>query len=322
MKLTRVPRISNIRPGVAAVVALSLIILPLLIPSNAAGTAAPPSINLRSESQLRSEAARYERARSEISRILNIKLDSLADLKQAVAIFDREHEGLKFLLSEFFVIAIGDSTFNSALKRKVTDQKSAEAFGKELGRDPNSILNLGGAGALKTRLLQTASTDGAILRKVAERLKLAAEKLKRTSGSLNDTQSPNRLRPIPVSFSAPGPDREMTIPPAKTDLTAVVVTTLIVAAIFTPLGPAVVAGAVVLSGPISLAIVAGLAAYTVEKLIENYGNQHADAIANCEDAANARLQTCEASATGLLAPLIKAVCIAQWLLEVADCAFA
>ena len=136
---------------------------------------------IKSESQYRTEAGLYESALGAIAGIATLKLDTPNDLKQALAIFDRARPGLKFFSSKLVVIAISDSAFSGAVKKKASSKLAAEAFLEELKADPKVVSRLDGAATLTTRLQQTAQADAAILRRVAERLKDAAERIKNTS---------------------------------------------------------------------------------------------------------------------------------------------
>jgi hypothetical protein len=139
------------------------------------------AIDLKSESQVKAEASSYERAIRAIAAIATMKLDTPDDLKQALAILEREGPNLKFHRSKLTVLCLNETTFSSAIKKRSPDKQTAEALIKELSADPKAVLKLEGAEALKTRMEQSTQTDAATLRRVAERLKEAAGKIKRTS---------------------------------------------------------------------------------------------------------------------------------------------
>jgi len=174
--------------------------LPLRVSSAGAAHAAA---DLKSESQFRSEASRYEGAIRAISGIATMKLETGEDLKKAFAILDRERPNLKLHRSKLVVLALSDSTYTSAIKKKVPDKQAAEAFAKELAAERKVVLKLDGAESLVTRMRRSIEADVATLRRVAERLKAAAEKIKKAS---QGTTSPSDgtadgLRLVRTSFS-------------------------------------------------------------------------------------------------------------------------
>lgn len=168
----------SLRGGTATALCLTfLIYLPLRVSS--VGAVARAAADLKSESQFRSEASRYERAIRAIAGIATMKLETQADLKLAIAILDRERPNLKLSFSKLVVMAFTDSTFSSAVKKKIPDKQTAESFLRGLQADHKAVLKLDGAESLATRLRRSAESDAAILRRAGERLKEAAEKIKR-----------------------------------------------------------------------------------------------------------------------------------------------
>jgi hypothetical protein len=168
----------RLRNGIAHALCLSfLIYLPLRVSS--AEAAAHVAADLKSESQFRSEASRYDGAIRAISGIATMTLGTGDDLKKAFAILDRERPNLKFHRSKLVVLGLNDSTYTSALKKKVPDKRAAEAFAKEVAADRKALLKLEGAESLVTRMRRSVEADAATLRRIADRLKEAAEKIKK-----------------------------------------------------------------------------------------------------------------------------------------------
>lgn len=168
-----------LRAVIATALCTSFIIYPQLRISTVKAAHAAVANDV-TETQLRNQATAYQNALGAIAGIAAVKLETPDDLKQALAIFDRARPGLKFFNSKLVVIAISDSAFSSAVKKKASSKLAAEAFLEELKADPKVVSRLDGAATLTTRLQQTAQADAAILRRVAERLKDAAQRIKNT----------------------------------------------------------------------------------------------------------------------------------------------
>lgn len=166
------------RAVIATAVCATLLFYPLL---RVSGSATTPRIEVKSETQFRSEAALFTRALNAVSAIATMKLDTGDDLKKALSILDRERANLKFQRSKLVSTALDDSTLIGAVKKRATDQKSAEALIRELEADPRTVLKLEGADALRIRLQRSAEADATVLRSVAERLKAVADKLTKAS---------------------------------------------------------------------------------------------------------------------------------------------
>ncbi len=133
---------------------------------------------LKTESQYRSEASRYEAAIRAITPITTMRLDTPDDLAKAVAVAERELPNFKLRFSKFVVTGLSDSAFAAVVKKRISDKKAAEAFKKELNADRSALLKLDGAEALRTRIVRSAEADAALLNRVGQRLKEAAEKIK------------------------------------------------------------------------------------------------------------------------------------------------
>ena len=170
----------TLRTVIALVLCFTLIGYPQFRMS-AAAAAIPVAADLKSESQFRSEASRYENAMRAIAGIATMKLETTEDLKRAIAILDRERPNLKLIFSKLVVTGLSDSTFSNAVKKKMPDKQAAESFLKGLRSDHKAVFKLDGAESLATRMQRSAESDAAILRRTGERLKESAAKIKRVS---------------------------------------------------------------------------------------------------------------------------------------------
>lgn len=161
------------------VLCLSFIVYtPSRVSSERVTTLPRPAFDLKAESQLRSEASRYDSAVRVIGGIATMKLATVGDLKKAIDIVNREHPNLRLRFSKLIVLAISDPTFSSAVKaRTAAGSQAAEAFLREIQADPKTILRLSGAESLKTRLQRTDEANAATLRRTADRFKAIARKL-------------------------------------------------------------------------------------------------------------------------------------------------
>ncbi len=139
---------------------------------------AADTLKLRSESQLRTEASLYDTAIREISRVATMRPDTVENLKAANTILDKQFRNLKYNRSKLAVMGFNDTTFLNAVKERMRDSNTINAFVLELVQDPNSILKLSGAASLGDRIARSVETDAALLRRVAERIKKASEDIR------------------------------------------------------------------------------------------------------------------------------------------------
>ena len=264
--------------------------LPGALTIRSTATSAPAALNLKSQSQLKSEAALYETAIREIGTIVNMKLSTPEELKKANDIVGKHVRNLKYGRSKLVVLGLADGAFVNAVKERAKDEKSAEAFVLELEKDPSSILKLAGAESLKSRVEQALATDNTLLKNVAQKLKRSAEEVKSTIKRHHAKNS------NPVRYDW------------RLDLL------IYVAFVVNPVVAAVVAANV-----IPVVIVASLAA----RLATNIGTEEGrNKVAACMDAIDKQYQNCLAAAAQL--PLgfnfaAEAVCYADWLLDAAAC---
>lgn len=262
----------------------------LTIRSTPTPAPAPAALSLKSQSQLKSEAALYETAIREIGTIANMKLSTPEELKKANDIVAKQIRNLKFGRSKLISLGLADGVFVEAVKAKAKDEKSAEAFVLELGKDPSSILKLAGAESLKSRVERALETDNTLLKNVAQKLKRSAEEVKST---LKQHHAKNYS---PVRYDW------------RLDLL------IYVAFVVNPVVAAVIAANV-----IPVVIVASLAA----RLATNIGTEEGqNKVAACMDGIDKQYQNCLAAAAQLplgFSVAAAAVCYADWLLDAAAC---
>src|SRR6476660_8756407 len=141
-------------------------------------TAVAAASEIRSESQLRTEASLYDAAIADIQKGISIKLETADDLKAANALLKKAIPNLRFNRSKLVVLGMSDSTFSSAVKERTRDSKTTEEFARVLANDPNEILKLNGATTLQSRLTRSLESDVTLLQNVAARLKKAADAVK------------------------------------------------------------------------------------------------------------------------------------------------
>jgi hypothetical protein len=159
------------------VLSLCASLLSLSLPFGGHATAGPAP-KLKSESQLRSEAALYDGAIREIERIANLKLAVPEESKKAQAILDKQVPNLRFSRSKLVALGLSDASFASAIKAKAPDKKAADPFAQELARDNKAILKLSGAQSLADRIRKSVAEDTAKLRRIAELLKQAGAEIR------------------------------------------------------------------------------------------------------------------------------------------------
>ncbi len=160
---------------IASLVTTSCLVAPLRSRTSIASAAPGP---IKSESQYRGEASRYDAAVRAIGGIITTKIDTSEDLKAAVTIVERERPNLKFFRSKQVVLALGNSTFSSAVKRKMPTREAATTLITSFTADRNKVSTIGGIDDLRSQLKSSADADAAVLRRASEKLKTAAAKFK------------------------------------------------------------------------------------------------------------------------------------------------
>lgn len=142
---------------------------------------ATPFSNLKSESQLRSEASRYDNALRAIGDVASMKLEDASEMQKALAILDRERPNLQLLRSKLITVGLSDSTFTSSAKKAAPDKAAAVALAKELSANPRAVVKINGAQGLANQLQQILQNHASTLRRTAERLKQASATYKKSS---------------------------------------------------------------------------------------------------------------------------------------------
>ncbi len=267
----------TLRPWIAIALCLSIILYPLIRSTTAAS--ANSAADVKTESQLRAEASRYDGAIRAISEIGTMKLDTGGDLARAVTILDREAPNLKLHFSKYVALALSDSTFSAAVKRKLSNRATAETVLKQMSTDRKIVLTLDGAASVKSRIERSAASDAAVLRRAGERLQDAAERIKKagpgsTAPRLGAARGFQSLRANFVETEQPSLTPAAMMPVLVDPLTvfAVVYVALVVIAV-------VIYGAAI---------------------VKNVSTEEGrDAIADCQDSADVDFTNCRAAANNL-----------------------
>src|SRR5712691_8004877 len=82
----------------------------------ASARSAAADVELKSESQLKSEAALYDTAIREIGQLQTMSVATVDDLKKVNTILERQIPNLRFNRSKLATIGLSDSTFINAAK--------------------------------------------------------------------------------------------------------------------------------------------------------------------------------------------------------------
>lgn len=294
-----------VRAAVATVLCLSFIVYPQLRLSSVRA-AAGPAADVKSESQLRNEASRYDAAIRAIGGVAAMKLDTPGDLAKAVAILDSERPNLRFHRSKFVVIGLSDSTFVSSVRRKLPNKQAAETFAAQLAADSKLALTVDGAEALKTRIRRSIDSDAATLRRAAERLRDAAAKFKKA----RITPAPgatDEFKVLKAGFSDSPRSvalSETSALPAIDPLSVVVIVVVVIA-------------------------YAGIIYYGLRWYGPTIGigtEEDKDQVADCQNATDTRYNQCVAEARDLpsgfpffVREVAVAACYADWLARQAGC---
>jgi hypothetical protein len=299
----------TLRVGIAIALCVGFICTFPLRVSYASTVLSRAAADLKTESQFRSEGSRYEAAVRAIGGIATMKLETGAELKTALDILKRETPNLKFHRSRLVALSLSDSTLVSAAKRRAPDKQTAEAFVRELNADPQSVLKLNGAETLRSRLQRSREADAATLRRAAEKLKEAAERLQKASGvDTSPRPTPNKLKFIQASFSA-------------NQFAAQVDT--VEAYYLDPVGLVV---ASILTAVFVAAVLYPIAFVLVLPIVELIVTKDPDGLAECQDGADGRLSRCLQDASTLPSGLpffererAAALCYVQRLQAEATC---
>lgn len=293
------------RAGIAATLCLSIFLYPELRVSSAA-TATNTVADVKSESQLRSEASSYDAAMQAIAGVASMTFAKPEDLKRAVDVLNRARPGLKFHRSKFVLIGLSDSAFINAARRKFPNKQALETFSTQLAADPKLALTLEGASSLQSRIRQKIDQDAATLRRASERLRDAAARFKKAQAP--KTPEPSEFKILKAGFSY-----------TPRDTHAVAETNSLLA--LDPLSIVIIIAAVV---GYAVIIYAGLKWYG--PYIGIGTQEDKDQVADCQEATDARYNRCVDEASDLpsglpffLREVAQAACYADWLARQAAC---
>jgi len=258
-------------------------------------------VAIKSEAQVRNEAALYDTALREISRVTTMSLDTAENLKRANDIVKKQVPNLKFKRSKLLAMGLSNATFVSAVKAKTADDKSTRAFAEDLLKNPSSITKLNGASALGSRMAQSVDTDNALLQRVSDQLKQASTALKAKLKAHHSPHFETAMRINEPGLSSLNEASEWVI-------------LVSVALIFSPLLPVMV--------PLSAELVVG--ALFVQAVINVVTEDGRDKVAECLKQAQSDFESCDASANALpfgLNIAAEAACLTGYLLATAGCPF-
>ena len=290
--------ISRVRKLVALIL-FSCLFLSTLTFSSSVRTVSALAPSLKTESQIKSEAALYDTAIREINHLANINLASLDNVKVARATLEKNVPNLRFNRSKLVSIAMNDSSFIGAARAKSNDPKAAREFIEAFCKDSKSILNLPGAASVASRMQSSLDADNSMLQKIADLLKKGSAELKKGNAH-------HAVKTVPAFAPTPA-------------VSATLIETLVLAAavvVFPPL-------AIVLFEVAANGAIVAVAALVVGRLVVNIGTEKGrDAVAACEDQAEANYRSCAEKAQGLgplLGPIAVEACLAVWLAEAGGC---
>jgi hypothetical protein len=271
-------RIFLTRSLVSILLSISLLALPFRLSARASTPA-----TIKTESQYRAEASRYDAAVRAIAGIITMKLETTDELKAALNIVQQHRQNLKLFWSKLIVLALSNSTFSTAVKRKIPTLDAATTFLSSLTADKTKLTTVNGFDDVKTQIANATTTDAAVLRRASDRLKTAADRLK----AAQRIDSSSELRLVRASFS---PAEESPAVPTLQD-------------------------------PLTFALFLGYVAVVVIVVVafgsaaaNNATDEGRDAVAECQERANANYDQCVA--TTLFGQL---GCAAKLLAEQAIC---
>jgi hypothetical protein len=290
----------SIKAVIATVLCVTFVIYPALRISSA--RAAYASVDLKSEAEVRSEATRYDGAMRAIAGVASMKLEKPDEMKRALATLDSKGSDLKFHRSKLIVLGLSDTSFTGAVKKASPNKEAAEALIKETTANPKAVLELNGAQSLVTRLQQSAQTEAATLRRVSERLKEAAAKIKQSSKT-RVTPDVREAKLISAVYRGVNESYEpsLSVNPLQGEVIAVL---LIVVAVI---------------------IFLEIASFAI-KVFESFLTKVLESIerqtAECREAADTKRTKCVADAHNQVFPLnlvAEAECDSEWLAQSAAC---
>ncbi len=227
--IAQVAAARTFRTMTAAALCMTFVIYPALRTSSA--KVIYTATDLKTESQVRTEATTYDAAIKAIASITSLKLDNADQLKKALAIVNREGPNLRFSRSKLIVLGLSNSTFVNTIKKRSSDKAAAEALLKEVSADPKAVLKLDGAQAFGSRLQSSAAADSSILKRSSEALKAAAAKLKqaRQGADTPNIASSDAMKLLPVGYTTvPQPNEWAPLPQGGAVLGLIVAVVVVV----------------------------------------------------------------------------------------------
>ena len=292
------------RLGLATLLVMSVAVTQWPLPSKSATIV---SLNLKSASQIISEAKIFEGAVQSINGITALNLKDAASSKTTETILETNVPKLKLIHSRLLAIALTDSTLIGAAKARASDQKSAEQFALEVCQDANAILKLSGAVAVRDKMQSTLQSD--------------IDKIQKTAQYIRDNEAAQRAMERAQLLAAISTAAMITA-------AIILVVVAVMVAVFT-FGAAVatIAGAVA-AGSIAVgaAAAAARAAQFVAAAAVSAGASAADAAADkveaCSKKADSKYKSCKSDAYKLVGPavgLALEACKATWVYEAAKC---
>lgn len=293
-----------VRLTIATMLVLSLAITQWPLPSKSAPVA---SLNLKSASQILSEAKTFDTAIQTINGISSLNLKDDSNLKTVESTLETQVPKLKLVRSKLIALALDDSTLISAAKAKLSDQKAAEQFAIEVSKDVNAVLKLSGATAVRDRIQRGLQADLA--------------KIQQTAQFIRDNEAARRAVARAELFA--------TISAVTMVAVAVILVVIaIMIAVFTfsaaisVLASAVAVGATVAGATAAVAAGAAHLAAAATASAGTAAESAADKVAECAARADSKYRKCKSDASGQFEPaktISLEACKATWLYEAGRC---
>lgn len=268
-------------------------------------------INLKTASQISSEANSYDNALRELTAIT---LSTVANLKTTEDIVQAQVPYLKFGRTKLLAVALSDSTFIGAVRARVFDKQSAEKFAIELAQKKEAINDLSGASALRDRINAEVSAEVAKLQKLAQLFKENAETLNRQAQLITTVSVAIAIGAALISAAVVVAILIAAAMVAVPALTAALVA-LASGGAGVAMGVATAAAAALAAGAVAIVAAAASTAGAA-------ADQAQDKVAECDDKADSKYRRCKSSAKDLFGPAVKIaleVCKAKWVGDVAEC---
>jgi hypothetical protein len=216
---------------------------------------------IKTEAQYRAEASRYDAAIRAINGILTMKLDTQEDLRAALTIVEQHRSNLKLFRSKLVVLGLGHATFSNAAKRKMPTREEATAFLTQVSADRTRLTTIQGFQDLQTQFKKSGET--AILNKASERLRTATQRLR----AATHLEQPFSF--VNATFSPRNKSPEAPVPQDPITIIAVAYVALVVIAVVS---------------------------YGAGVVVNASTDEGRDAVAECQDRADANYDRCVANA--------------------------